>query len=246
MAKYFNVNLEFNHEVVDKIIQETIELGGKGYVCSVERNIMATANQNSEYNRIINSALVNICDGNFVARTIGWAYKKRFSTYIGADLFIKYINKRKYKQYFLGNTTEVLDALKKELTKIDPLILEMPFVTLPFKDVKNFDYEKIAREINNYKPEIIWVSLGAPKQEEFMYLLQPYLNSGVMFGFGAIFNFYSGLPGQKRAPKLFLELKLEWLYRIFQDPHKNIIRNWNYLQMVPFLIKNERRKLTKK
>ncbi len=54
--------------------------------------------------------------------------------------------------------------------------------------------------INDDEPDIIWVSLGAPKQEKFMNLLLPYLNKGVMFGFGAIFNVYAEMPNLKRAP----------------------------------------------
>ena len=69
-----------------------------------------------------------------------------------------------------------------------------------------------------------------------MSLLQKHLSQGVMFGFGAIFNFYSGVKGQERAPNFFLDYKLEWLYRIFQEPKKNIQRNLKFLKLVPFLI----------
>ena len=66
-----------------------------------------------------------------------------------------------------------------------------------------------------------------------------------MFGFGAIFNFYSGLPGQKRAPKPFIYFKLEWLYRLYQEPSKNFKRNWAYLKMTQKLIREEKNKLKK-
>ena len=245
MKKYFNVKLEFDKQVVDQIIDDTINNGGKGYVCSVERTVMSMANIDSFYNQVVNSALVNICDGNFVAQTISLAHGKKYCVYIGADLFLNYIKKIKYKQYFLGNTPEILEGLKKNLSKLDPGISEMPFVSLPFKPVKDFDYLSIAKDINSNSPDIIWVSLGAPKQEEFMYYLEPYINKGVMFGFGAIFNFYSGLHGQKRAPKIFLKFQLEWLYRLFQDPSKNLKKNWMYLKMVPHLISEEKKLLKK-
>ena len=116
----------------------------------------------------------------------------------------------------------------------------MIFKTLPFKNVSDFNYKEIAKNINIEKPDIIWISLGAPKQEVFMSLLEKHLSHGVMFGFGAIFNFYSGLKGHSRAPKLFLNLKLEWLYRIFQEPKKNILRNWNFIKIIPGLIISKR------
>lgn len=240
---YFNVKLEFDKNRVDQIICDTISNKGKGYVCSVERNIMATANMDEKYREVVNCALVNICDGNFVAKTIGWAHGKHFETYIGADLFLKYISKKKFAQYFLGNTPEVLNNLKINLLKIDDRISQMQFVALPFRAVEDFNYKEIAADINKHSSDIIWVSLGAPKQEVFMYNLLPYLNKGIMFGFGAILNFYSGLRQQKRAPKIFLKYKMEWIYRMYQDPKKNFNRNWVYLKMVPGLIKEEKKKI---
>ena len=243
MDKYFNVKLELDSDEVDRVIQKAILDGKKGYVCSVERNVMATANNSIEFQNIVNDALVNICDGNFVANCISIANRKEYNSYIGADLFIKYVQRCCFKQYFLGNTQEVLSGLKNKLKKFDDKIDTMTFKTLPFKKVKDFDYEKIAAAINKSNPDIIWVSLGAPKQEYFMNKLLPFLDKGVLFGFGAIFNFYSGDKNFKRAPWIFLKLHLEWLYRMFQEPKKNFQRNWSFLKMAPALIIEERRKI---
>tara|TARA_B110001469_G_C9584295_1_gene289795 strand:- start:302 stop:1045 length:744 start_codon:yes stop_codon:yes gene_type:complete len=246
MNKYFNIKLELDPAEVDRVIERSILEGNKGYVCSVERNVMATANSSIEFQNIVNSALINICDGNFVAKCIGIAHRKKFITYIGADLFVKYVKKGTYKQYFLGNTQEVLNGLKNNLRQWDDKIDTMSFKTLPFKKVEDFNYEKIAIAINKSNPDIIWVSLGAPKQEYFMNKLLPFLDKGVLFGFGAIFNFYSGDKSFKRAPKIFLKLHLEWLYRMTQEPKKNFQRNWSFLKMAPSLIIEERRKIKNK
>jgi N-acetylglucosaminyldiphosphoundecaprenol N-acetyl-beta-D-mannosaminyltransferase len=220
MNKYFDVNLEFDKEIVDKTIQETINNKGKGYVCSIESNNLTIANLNSEFNTVVNGALVNICDGSVLAKILGLIHQQNFDSYIGADLFLKYIHLCKYNQYFLGNTAEVLHGLKKNLTEIDDRIANMPFVELPFKTVEDFDYQSIANQINSYHPDIIWVSLGAPKQEQFMAKLLPYLDQGVMFGFGAIFNFNSSVGNVKRAPLWMRKCRMEWLYRAFEEPKK--------------------------
>jgi len=242
--RYFNVKIEFDREVVDQTIEDAIRMGKKGYVCSIERMVMATANSDPAYLEVVNNALVNICDGNFVAKTIGWAHRRRFGVYIGADLFLDYIKKGAYRHYFLGNTEEVLEGLRENLCTYDPKIKDMCFRSLPFAGVREFDYAEIARGINQQSPDIIWVSLGAPKQEVFMSMLLPHIQRGVMFGFGAIFNFNSGIPGQKRAPAILLRYKLEWLYRMYQEPRKNLVKNWTYLRMVPRLIRDERRRLS--
>ena len=131
----------------------------------------------------------------------------------------------RYRQFFLGNTPEVLSGLKDNLSKIDPEIKNMRFETLPFRKVDEFDYQGIAQMINEDKPDIIWVSLGAPKQEMFMNR--------------AIFNFNAGVGNVKRAPDWMLKLKLEWLHRAFEDPKKNVPRYWNFIKTLPRLIKEE-------
>ncbi|MDR1779743.1 MAG: WecB/TagA/CpsF family glycosyltransferase, partial [Tannerella sp.] len=222
MKEYFNIRLEFDAERVDAIIQTAIENGAKGYVCSIESNNLTYANTHSDFMEVINNAIVNICDGSNIAWMLGKIHHKPFKPYIGADLFIKYVRMRRYRQYFLGNTQTVLDGLREQLSGIDPAIAGMDFEELPFRAVDDFDYEGIAAKINAANPDIVWVSLGAPKQEKFMSLLLLHLNRGVMFGFGAIFNFYSGVGNVKRAPLLMRKMRLEWLYRAFEEPRKNI------------------------
>ncbi len=244
--KYFNVFIEFDKCLVDSIIDETIKTGKKGFVCSIESNNLSVANQDPYFENVVNSSLVNICDGSVLAIILGLIYKKNLKTYIGADLFIEYISKKKYKQFFIGNTPKVLEGLKRNLSKIDSRIENMNFETLPFSKVDDFDYKGIAEMINSANPDIIWVSLGAPKQEIFMQKLLPYLNKGVMFGFGAIFNFYAGSGKIRRAPKFMRRMKLEWFYRACQEPKKNVPRYWNFLVMLPKLIKEEKAKVISK
>jgi len=241
MQTYFNVQLEFDKFIVDSTIQNTISTQGKGYVCSVESNNLTFANNNPEFLRVINNALVNICDGSVLSVIIGIIHKKPFRSYVGADLFLEYVKMSKYKQFFLGNTTQVLNGLRRNLSKIDMAIAEMNFEELPFCKVEDFDYLEIAKMINKESPDIIWVSLGAPKQEFFMANLLPYLNQGVMFGFGAIFNFNAGTGSVKRAPNWMLILKLEWLYRAFEEPKKNIPRYWRFINILPKLIIQEKK-----
>ena len=236
---YFNVKLEFNKEKLDQKVDDAIQTGRVGYVCSVESNNLSVANKDEEFLKVLNGALVNNCDGSMLAKILSFVHKKELESYVGADIFISYIRKKKYKQFFLGNTPQVLEGLRKNLSKIDPKVNEMKFETLPFKSVDEFDYEGIAEMINNDNPDIIWVSLGAPKQEIFMSKLQPYLNRGVMFGFGAIFNFNAGVGSVKRAPKWMLKLNLEWLYRAIEEPKKNIPRYSNFIKILPLLIINE-------
>ena len=238
-STYFNVKLQFDPNKVDQIIHDTITNNKKGYVCSVEGNILAVANSNPYFNTIVNDSLVNICDGGSIAFLASIIHRKKLITYIGADLFFDYIKSARYKSFFLGNTDQVLEGLKQNLSKYDSNINHMKFETLPFKNVEDFDYSEIAKMINENNPDIIWVSLGAPKQEIFMSKLLPFLNRGVMFGFGAIFNFYSLKSTEKRAPKIFLKLHIEWIYRIYNNPKKQLPKIKLIFKTLPKLVLTE-------
>ncbi len=241
--KYFNVKIEFDRQKVDAIILDAIEKDIPGYVCAIESNNLTVANKNPEFMEVVNGALVNSCDGSVLAKILAWIHHKPFDSYIGGDLFIKFIKMQRFRQFYLGNTPEVLAGLKANMSKLDPKIADMSFETLPFCKVDEFDYQSIADRINKDNPDIIWVSLGAPKQEMFMARLKPYLKRGVMFGYGAVFNFHSGTGPVRRAPKWMLNMRLEWLYRAFEEPNKNIPRYWGFIKILPSLIMDERRKV---
>ena len=145
---YFNVKIEFDREKLDRTIFKASEDGTVGYSCSVESNNLTVANKNPEFMKVLNGALVNNCDGSVLAKILGWIHHEPLDSYIGADIFIKYIKMKKFKQFFLGNTSEVLAGLRENLSKIDPKIADMRFETLPFRKVDEFDYQGIADMIN--------------------------------------------------------------------------------------------------
>ena len=155
--RYFNVRLEFDKRKLEQTIENAIKEGTVGYVCSVESNNLTVANNNSEFLNVLNGALVNNCDGSVLAKILGYIHHEPLESYIGADIFIKYVRMCQYRQFFLGNTQEVLSGLKDNLSKIDPEIKNMRFETLPFRKVDEFDYQGIAQMINEDGPDIIWV-----------------------------------------------------------------------------------------
>ncbi|MDR2119095.1 MAG: WecB/TagA/CpsF family glycosyltransferase [Tannerellaceae bacterium] len=235
MNTYFNVPLEFDVEVVHRTIEEALKAGAKGYVCVMESNNLAVSQRDAQLMKIVNSALVNICDGSNIAWLLGCIHKQPFRSYTGNEVFLHFISQKKYTHYFLGNTRPVLDSLRENLAKTDPRIQSMVFCELPFCKVEDFDYPRIAEAINAEAPDMIWVSLGAPKQENFMSALCPYLKKGILFGVGAAFNFNAHTGSVKRAPEWMRNLRLEWLYRAYEEPRKNVPRYWNFLRLLPGL-----------
>ena len=107
---------------------------------------------------------------------------------------------------------------------------------------RGFDYQKIADMVNADGADIIWVALGAPKQEIFMSKLNPFLKRGVMIAVGAAFKFYSGLE-EKRAPEWMVKHHLEFVYRIFSEPKKQLKRcSWIIITLPGLLLGEWKRK----
>ena len=152
------------------------------------------------------------------------------------------VNMKKYRMFFMGTSNEILDGLKNNISQIDKKIKDMTFYELPFCKVDDFDYEAIADMVNKDGADIIWVALGAPKQEIFMNKLKPYLKRGVMIAVGAVFKFYSGGVDVKRAPEWMVKLHLEFVYRIFSEPKKQIGRCAWIVRTLPGLLMGEIRR----
>lgn len=240
MKRYLNIYIEFEKKNIFHTIHESIINNTKGYICTINANLIVNAKRNKEYAKILDNSFLNICDGSVIASAINWVYKLSVSAFPGPDLFIEMLNNSdiQCKHYFLGSTEDVLLGLKENLIKLRPEICNSIFESLPFSDVDGFNYQGIAEKINKNKPDIIWLSLGAPKQEQFASMLLPYLNKGIIICVGAAFDFYGSSKG--RAPLIIRKLKLEWFWRLIITPSKTYKRLKHEVLILPGIILKEK------
>ena len=242
MNTYFNINYEFDKAEVHR----QIEAAQKGYICVADGVVLNNANRDKEYLKVVNGGLFAICDSSWVPLYLKSIYGIKYEQYCGADIFKDIVSSRKYRMIFMGTNQKTLDGLQKEIMAMNPDVKDMKFVELPFRDVEDFDYPGIAKMIEEDGAKIIWVALGAPKQERFMNRLLPYLKSGVMIAVGAAFKFYSGTD-EKRCPQWIQKHHLEFVYRIYQDPKKQLKRCFWIVVTLPKLYCGEVvRKITNK
>ncbi|MDE5839400.1 MAG: WecB/TagA/CpsF family glycosyltransferase [Muribaculaceae bacterium] len=240
MESFFNIRYEFDKKEVHNAIFRRLKESGSDYICVSDGNILNNTYRNKEYLDVINGGMFSICDSSYVPVYLKWIYGIKRTQYAGSDIFYDIVKGNKYRMIFLGTQQSTLDSLKKELKKINPSVENMTFKELPFLPVEDFDYEGIAKMIDDDKAEIIWIALGAPKQERFMALLKPHLHHGIMIAIGATFNFFSGL-NIKRAPAWMVRNHLEFIYRIYSEPRKQIKRCWGIISTLPALLRMEYR-----
>lgn len=245
MEKYFRIRYEFVKELVWRSVDETLSRDESGYICVADGVIVNTVNRDASYRKVVDGSLFAICDSSWVPVYLKWIYGIRREQYCGAMIFKDLIGQCRHRMIFMGTRQRTLDALQSNLTTINPGVKNMLFYELPFKSVDDFDYRSIARMIDDDGADIIWVALGAPKQEIFMSKLRPHLRRGVMIAVGAAFKFYSGLE-EKRAPEWLRKNHLEFLYRIMCDPKKQLKRCGWIVAMMPKLLWEEWRRKMKK
>ena len=241
MEKYFNIRYEFDKAVVqERIAQKTTEQGA-GYICVADANILQQVHNNLDYRKVVDGSMFSICDSSWVPIFVNRIYGIKYEHYCGSMIFKDIIEMKRYRQFFMGTSTKTLAALKENLTAMDPAIKDMTFYELPFCNVEDFDYPAIAEMVNRDNPDIIWVALGAPKQEIFMSKLNPYLKRGVQIAVGAAFKFYSGLE-EKRAPEWMRRMHLEFVYRIFAEPKKQWARCKQIICALPRIFREEKKR----
>ncbi|MDE7179927.1 MAG: WecB/TagA/CpsF family glycosyltransferase [Muribaculaceae bacterium] len=236
---YFKIRFELDREEIHRTIDRQIASRIPGYICVVDGVIVNMVQRVPDYLDVVNGSLFSICDSGYVPIYIKWIYGLQYKQYAGAEIFRNIVTEGKHRMIFLGAQQHVLDGLRENLTGWNPEVADMKFVELPFADVDGFDYPAIARMIEEDGADIIWVALGAPKQERFMARLRPHLKHGVMLAVGAAFKYYSGIPECRRAPQWMVSAHIEFLYRIFREPKKQIARCFHIVRTLPGILAGE-------
>lgn len=218
-----NINVTNMKDTIAYLTENLEALRGK-YICVSNVHTTVMAYRDEAYRNVQNSADMALPDGkplSMVSKRRGFIEAQRVP---GPDLMPKIfeLSKEKgYRHYFYGSTQETLDKLKVQLEKKYPHLQIAGMYSPPFRPLSEEEDQEIIDKINATRPDFIWVALGAPKQENWMYDHKDKIN-GIMLGVGAAFDFEAGTV--KRAPRWMQEMCLEWLYRIMQDPRRLIPR----------------------
>lgn len=148
---------------------------------------------------------------SFAERVTGPDFFEAFSARLNAQ------GNRSY--YFLGTTEEVLARLVARLSREYPRIAVAGTYAPPFRETLDGpENEEICERINAAKPDVLWVGMSSGKQEKWVEANRGRLQARFIGAVGAAFDFYA--ESVRRAPRLFREAQLEWLYRLSFEPQR--------------------------
>lgn len=173
-----------------------------------------------QFRAVLQSADFWVPDGigiALIARCQGYSASR-----VGGPDFVEEFLRRAvvegYSSFFFGDTPDTLAALAAALSGKFPGLRIAGMLSPPFRDVTPEEDEQHVQAINDSKPDILWVGLGCPKQEKWIYEHQDRLQVPVAVGIGAIFRFLGGTV--PRAPGFVGRMGLEWAWRLAHEPKK--------------------------
>ena len=205
------------YSFLKKIVYPSIEQGKKCFIVTANPEVVIATRDDPDFKAIVKSADYVLADGIGVvnaSKLINDPIKERVT---GVDLMydlLQYASDYKKRVFFLGASEEV------NIKVIEIVEKDYPGLIIAGRQNGYFNRydDSIADYIAGTEPDIIFVALGAKRQEGWIHHYMDKFDKGIFIGIGGSFDVLSGQI--KRAPKLWIKLQLEWLYRLLKEPHR--------------------------
>jgi N-acetylglucosaminyldiphosphoundecaprenol N-acetyl-beta-D-mannosaminyltransferase len=197
-----------------------IERRERGYVCAAAVHVMMVARHDPETRAALRGASLVVPDGRplvWALNLLGAGLQDRV---YGPELTERYCRRaaeRGHRVWLYGGATPAaLADLERTLIERFPGIPVAGGLSPPHRPLTSEEEAALAARINEDAPDVVWVGIGAPKQERWMARMRPLVEAPVLAGVGAAFDFIAGR--KRQAPAWMQRSGLEWLFRLTQDP----------------------------
>ena len=202
-------------------VSEVLINSSKISVAICNANTLVRSVRNSTIADLINNFTIKTPDGFPVAKALSILTKQSFRRVDGYKVFLQTIKdglEKNRSHYFFGSDVLTTELMIKNLKKEYPEIQISGYICPEFMEPDQL-LEKYADEIKNIDADIVWVSLGFPKQEMFIDQVNRAMDINSNFvGIGGVFEWVAGT--KKKAPEWAADIGLEWLLRLVQDPKR--------------------------
>lgn len=190
------------------------------YICICNVHSVVTAKRNLEFRMILNGADMATADGAPIAWVISRLQGRKQERINGPDLMWKYLAKAEQLQqrpFFYGGSEQTLHKLIAVIQNKFPNLEIAGSYSPPFRPLSADEELANINAINQSGANLVFVSLGCPKQERWMAAHCGKIQA-VMVGVGAAFDYHAGTV--KRAPLSWQRHGFEWLYRLMMEPRR--------------------------
>lgn len=236
MRKLFDKLYKKSAQSFYEILSDNLKNNKKTFVVTANPETFMISEKNEDVRKmLLDKETVMVPDGIGVLKAgkkIGYNIEERITGIDIANELLKFGNEQKKSIYLFGSKQEVIDSMK--------IVIKEQYPNLKLVGTSNgyvTDKDKVFDEIVKLEPDIVLVALGIPLQEMLIYKHLNRFKKGIFVGVGGSFDVMSGM--KKRAPKIFIKLNLEWLYRIMKEP-KRFKRFYNSNVKFLFKVKKKR------
>jgi N-acetylglucosaminyldiphosphoundecaprenol N-acetyl-beta-D-mannosaminyltransferase len=204
-------------------LDRIIDLAGHkvpSYVCFANVHMVVEASKDAQFKQVINQATIVAPDGKPLSVFLKWFHGIRQDRVCGMDILPDLLRRAEASGrsiYFYGGEQHCLDAIRERATKEFPNLKIAGMYSPPFRQLTAEEKAKDVERIRKSGADLVFVSLGCPKQEKWMAENVKKLNA-CFLGLGQAFTVYAGL--EKRLPRWMRALCLEWVYRLVQEPRR--------------------------
>lgn len=217
MLAYFQKLYRDSADSFYRWIGNSLETGTPRFIVTANPETFMIAQKNPDFDRVLrNETTTIVADGIGVvkaARFLDMPVKEKITGVEIAAQLLKSADTLHKSVYFYGAKEEVIQCLVNKVSH------DYPGLTVTgAKNGYDFSDEEVFRDIAEKQPDIIMVALGIPRQELLIDRYFSKFRSGIFIGVGGSFDVLSG--NKKRAPQFFVNLNLEWLYRITKEPKR--------------------------
>lgn len=217
MRKLFDKLYKKSAQSFYEILSDNLKNNKKTFVVTANPETFIISEKNEDVRKmLLDKETVMVPDGIGVLKAgkkIGYNIEERITGIDIANELLKFGNEQKKSIYLFGSKQEVIDSMK--------IVIKEQYPNLKLVGTSNgyvTDKDKVFDEIVKLEPDIVLVALGIPLQEMLIYKHLNRFKKGIFVGVGGSFDVMSGM--KKRAPKIFIKLNLEWLYRIMREPKR--------------------------
>jgi N-acetylglucosaminyldiphosphoundecaprenol N-acetyl-beta-D-mannosaminyltransferase len=201
-------------------LKSVLSLGEKKnvFVTHINAHGLYIALQNENYRNILNSSNLIFCDGFgpiFFSRILGKSVGKRMATVDWTSDLLDICRDNNQRVFFLGDEDYVLDNMIEYVNKKHPG-LQVSGKHNGFFNRTGAENDAVISLINDSNTGLLFVGMGMPIQEEWIFKNKERLNVKVIISVGAMYRWYSGID--KRAPKWVTDNGFEWLHRLIIQP----------------------------
>jgi N-acetylglucosaminyldiphosphoundecaprenol N-acetyl-beta-D-mannosaminyltransferase len=188
-----------------------------GYICLGTAHGLTEARTDPALRKIYNASWLTTPDG----MPLVWLGPPGVTRVYGPDLMLAVCDGGRasgVRHYLFGGNPGVAEELRHKLTARFPGIEIVGTFTPPFRPLDATETAALQADVSRTRPDVFWVGLSSPKQERFMAAHWSTLETGVMIGVGAAFDFHSGRVRQ--APRWIQGSGFEWLFRLCTEPRR--------------------------